>query len=71
MHEAESQASVATGDAADRIRTLATEHHTLDQRLQELEARPHLTEEETLEETRIKKRKLAVKDEMSRLSHES
>ena len=64
MIEAESQ-------AADRIRTLANEHHVLDERLHELATHPHLTDDESLEETRIKKRKLALKDELTRLSHES
>jgi uncharacterized protein YdcH (DUF465 family) len=67
MIDAESQATDAYQQTADRIRHLATEHHVLDERLQELATHLHLSDDETLEETRIKKRKLALKDEMSRL----
>ena len=45
-------------------RDLATRHHDLDERLQEL-ATPHfLTEPEQLEEGQIKKQKLRLKDRM-------
>ena len=70
MIEAESQAPDAHQQTAERIRHLATEHHQLDARLLELETRLHRTDDETLEEARIKKRKLALKDEISRLNHE-
>ena len=69
MIDAESQATDAHQEIAERIRHLATEHHTLDARLHELETQLHLTDDETLEESRLKKRKLALKDEISRLSH--
>ncbi len=71
MIEAESQATDAHQQTAERIRHLATEHHLLDARLHELETHLHLTDDETLEEVRIKKRKLALKDEINRLHHES
>ncbi|MEQ1896374.1 MAG: YdcH family protein [Vicinamibacterales bacterium] len=71
MINAESQATDAHQQTAERIRHLATEHHTLDARLHELETHLHLTDDETLEESRIKKRKLALKDEISRLGHEA
>lgn len=70
MIDAESQVT-ATPHAADRIRTLANEHHVLDERLHELATHLHLSSDESLEETRIKKRKLALKDELLRLTHES
>lgn len=69
MNVAESQATDASQQTADRIRHLATEHHILDERLHELNTHLHLTDDEALEEVRLKKRKLALKDEMSRLRH--
>ncbi len=71
MIDAESQATDAHQHAADRIRHLARQHHVLDERLHELATHLHLTENEVFEETRIKKRKLALKDEITRLRHES
>ena len=43
---------------------LAVQHHELDDRLQQLTAKPYLTEPEQLEEVTLKKRKLHVKDRM-------
>jgi uncharacterized protein YdcH (DUF465 family) len=45
-------------------RDLATRHHDLDERLQELATRHFLTEPEQLEEAQIKKQKLRLKDRM-------
>lgn len=45
-------------------RDLATRHHDLDERLQELASRHFLTEPEQLEEAQIKKQKLRLKDRM-------
>ena len=69
MIDAESQATYAYRQTADRIRHLATEHLALDERLHELATHLHLNSDEVLEETRLKKLKLALKDEMSRLHH--
>jgi len=48
----------------EEYRTLASTHHTLDDRLHELEAKPHLSDDEQLEEVSLKKRKLHIKDRM-------
>jgi uncharacterized protein YdcH (DUF465 family) len=51
----------------DQYRELAERHHALDDRLHELTERPHLSESEQLEETTLKKRKLALKDRMEQI----
>jgi len=66
MIDAESQATDVR-QMADRIRYLATEHHALDQRLHELATHLHHSSDEALEEVRLKKQKLALKDAMARL----
>ena len=43
---------------------LAAEHSDYARKLDQLEALPHLTEEEQLEEVRLKKMKLRLKDQM-------
>ena len=45
-------------------RRLATQHSEFAKKLDALEAHPHLTYEEQLEETRLKKLKLRLKDQM-------
>lgn len=51
-------------------RDLAERHHQLDDRLHELTDRHYLTTSEQLEEVTLKKRKLALKDQMERLARE-
>jgi uncharacterized protein YdcH (DUF465 family) len=45
-------------------RELASMHHSLDDRLHELEAKHYLSDSEQVEEIGLKKRKLQVKDRM-------
>jgi uncharacterized protein len=49
---------------SEEFRSLVTQHHDFALKLDELESLPHLTEEEQLEETRLKKLKLRLKDQM-------
>jgi uncharacterized protein YdcH (DUF465 family) len=48
----------------EEFRQLATQHQDLDQKIHNLAIRHYLSEPEQLEETRLKKRKLALKDQM-------
>jgi len=48
----------------EEFKQLASQHHDLDERIHNLTSRPHLSEPEQLEEVRLKKRKLQLKDQM-------
>ena len=63
--EAKEEALIRSLIATDpELRRYYEEHRELKRRLEELRQRPYLTEEETLEEKRIQKQKLAGKDRM-------
>ena len=49
---------------SEEFRHLASQHSDFARKLDNLESLPHLTEEEQLEETRLKKLKLRLKDQM-------
>ena len=51
-------------DSNEEFRRLAQEHAECATKVDALEALPHPTEQEQLEETRLKKRKLRLKDQM-------
>ena len=46
------------------FREFASKHHSLDDRLHELESKHYLSDAEQFEEISLKKRKLQVKDQM-------
>jgi uncharacterized protein YdcH (DUF465 family) len=48
----------------EKFRQLATLHHDLDEKIHNLAARHYLSEPEQLEEVRLKKQKLQLKDQM-------
>jgi uncharacterized protein YdcH (DUF465 family) len=54
----------------DHYRQLAERHHQLDDRLHELTEKHYLSETEQVEETTLKKRKLALKDQMESLARD-
>ena len=54
----------------DQYRQLATRHQELDTRLHELSAKHYLSVTEELEEVTLKKRKLALKDQMEEMARQ-
>ena len=52
----------------EQYRQLAERHHELDDRLHELTGKHYLSASEQLEEVTIKKRKLALKDQMEQIA---
>jgi uncharacterized protein YdcH (DUF465 family) len=54
----------------DQYRQLAERHHQLDDRLHELTDKHYLSTAEQFEESTIKKRKLALKDQMASIARE-
>lgn len=54
----------------DQFRELVNKHHEYDLKVEELEHKPVLSAEEELEEHRLKKLKLHVKDEMQHIVSE-
>ena len=48
----------------ENFRKLATQHHQYDEQLQAFASKTYLSEQEQLEEIRMKKLKLRLKDEM-------
>jgi uncharacterized protein YdcH (DUF465 family) len=55
----------------EEFRLLASQHSEFAHKLDELEALPHLTDQEQLEETRLKKLKLRLKDQMEAIMSQS
>jgi hypothetical protein len=56
---------------SEEIERLQTEHRRYAQRLEELIQKPYLSEDEQLEEVRLKKLKLHAKDLIFALEHRS
>ena len=54
----------------DQYRQLSERHHQLDNRLNQLIQLPYLTASEQVEEVTLKKRKLALKDQMEQMALE-
>ena len=55
---------------SEEFRKLANQHLEYKHKVEELEAKPYLTEQEEVEEHRLKKLKLHLKDVMEQLIHE-
>jgi len=54
----------------DEFRQLSERHHELDTRLQQLTELPYLSTSERLEQATLKKKKLALKDQMEQMALE-
>ena len=54
-----------TQDEDLALRTLAEQHAQLKQQIESIESRSHLTSEDEIEEQRLKKLKLHIKDQMN------
>jgi len=52
----------------EEFRKLAGQHSEYARKLEMLEAQPHLTYEQQMEETRLKKMKLRLKDQMEAIA---
>jgi hypothetical protein len=63
------ETSVST--LSEEINRLHAEHHRYAQRLEELRQKPYLSEEEQIEEVKLKKLKLHAKDQISDLERRS
>ncbi|MGD1090374.1 MAG: YdcH family protein [Bryobacteraceae bacterium] len=50
---------------SEEFRELAAQHLRYHKLLEELEAKPHLSDQEQVEEVRLKKQKLRLKDQMN------
>lgn len=61
---AEEQLKAHLMETHEEFRRLATLHSDYAKKLDALEAQPHLTEQEQVEEVRLKKLKLRLKDQM-------
>lgn len=51
----------------DMFRRLAEEHAEFERQIQAIEAKPHVTEQDEVEEHRLKKLKLRLKDQMTEI----
>ena len=51
----------------EQFRTLAEQHARLKRQIEDIEAKPHVTADDELEEQRLKKLKLHLKDQMNEL----
>ncbi len=56
---------------SEEFRHLADQHQSLKKQVAQLEGKPFLTEQEEIEEQRLKKLKLHLKDEMEAMINES
>jgi uncharacterized protein YdcH (DUF465 family) len=52
---------------SEEFRTLSSQHCQYHKELEALEAKPHLSDEEQVEEQRLKKVKLRIKDQMNQI----
>jgi uncharacterized protein YdcH (DUF465 family) len=64
-HDEELKAHLLTTN--EQYRSLAEQHAHLKHQIEAIESKPHVTGEDELEEQRLKKQKLSLKDQMNGL----
>ena len=57
-------------ESHEEFRQLVSEHHQLDERIQQLSSLAYLTDQQQFEETSLKKKKLALKDRIQSILRE-
>lgn len=67
MEQAQTELKAHLMATSEEFRQLVAQHAELDRLLDAIEAKPHVTPEDEIEEHRIKKLKLRVKDQMNEL----
>ena len=65
MEQAQTELKAHLMATSEEFRQLAAQHAEYDRMLDAIEAKPHVTPEDVVEEHRIKKLKLRVKDQMN------
>ena len=55
---------------SEEFSRLTKEHFNYEQQLEQLSSRPYLTEAERIEEIKLKKKKLSLKDQMEKIIQE-
>jgi uncharacterized protein YdcH (DUF465 family) len=68
VHAADAQDSHELPQGSDELRDLAIQHRGLDTRLHKLSSKPYRSASEELEEHALRKRKLALKDQMEQVT---
>jgi len=67
MEQSQTELKAHLMATSEEFRQLAAQHAEYDRLLDAIEAKPHVTPEDEIEEHRIKKLKLRVKDQMNEL----
>jgi uncharacterized protein YdcH (DUF465 family) len=71
MEEALTELKAHLMATSEEFRQLAAQHAEYERQLDAIEAKPHVTPEDEVEEHRIKKLKLRVKDQMNEILAQS
>jgi uncharacterized protein len=67
MEQAQTELKAHLMATSEEFRQLVAQHAEFDRLLDAIEAKPHVTPEDEIEEHRIKKLKLRVKDQMNEI----
>jgi uncharacterized protein YdcH (DUF465 family) len=67
MEQAQTELKARLMATSEEFRQLVAQHAEYDRLLDAIEAKPHVTPEDEVEEHRIKKLKLSIKDQMNEM----